>query len=61
MRCWCGYLFGAMCRLFAHYGPADATASQKPHHLLPHLNPNWFYHLSGTDPGCSEKEADKQV
>jgi len=29
MRCWCGYLSGARCRLFA-YGPADATASQKP-------------------------------
>ena len=27
MRCWCGYLPEAMCRLFA-YGPADATASQ---------------------------------
>ena len=25
MRCWCGYLRGARCRLFA-YGPADATA-----------------------------------
>ena len=39
----CGYLSGAKCRLFA-YGPADASAS---HHLLPHLNPDWFY-LSGT-------------
>jgi len=28
-RCWCGYLSGARCRLFA-YGPADATASQNP-------------------------------
>ena len=28
-------------------GPADATAIPKPHHLLPHLNPDWFY-LSGT-------------
>jgi len=36
----------ARCRLFA-YGPADVTAIPKPHHLLPHLNPNWFY-LSGT-------------
>ena len=27
MRCWCDYLFGVRCRLFA-YGPADATASQ---------------------------------
>ena len=24
MGCWCGYLSGARCRLFA-YGPADAT------------------------------------
>ena len=47
MRCWCvGYLSGTRCRLFA-YGPADATAIPKPHHLLPHLNPDWFY-LSGT-------------
>jgi len=29
MRCWCGYLSGAGCILFA-YGPADATASQNP-------------------------------
>ena len=36
------YLSGARCRLFA-YGPADATAIPKPHHLLPHLNPDWFY------------------
>ena len=46
MRCWCGYLSAARCRLFA-YGPADAIAIPKPHHLLPHLNPDWFY-LSGT-------------
>jgi len=32
--------------LFA-YGPADATAIPKCHHLLPRLNPDWF-HLSGT-------------
>jgi len=44
--CWCGYLSGARCRWFA-YGPADATAIPKPHRLLPHLNPGWFY-LSGT-------------
>jgi len=30
-----------------HNGPADAIAFPKPHHLLPHLNPDWFY-LSGT-------------
>ena len=41
MTCWCGYLSGARCRLFA-YGPADATAVPKPHHLLPYLNPDWF-------------------
>jgi len=46
MRCWCGYLSGARCRLFA-YGPADATAIPKPCHLLTHLNPDYFY-LSGT-------------
>jgi len=45
MRCWCGYLSGARCRLFA-YGPADAAAIPKPHHVLRHLNPDWFY-LSG--------------
>ena len=27
MKCWCGCLSGARCRLFA-YGPADVTASQ---------------------------------
>jgi len=32
MRCWCGYLSGVRCRLFA-YGPADATASQNPLYL----------------------------
>jgi len=37
---------GARCRLFA-YGPADATAIPRPHHLLPRLNADWFY-LSGT-------------
>ena len=46
MRCWCGYLSGARCRLFA-YGPADATAIPKLRHLLPHLNPDWIY-LRGT-------------
>ena len=32
MRCWCCYLSGASFILFA-YGPADATASQKPHQV----------------------------
>jgi len=31
----------------------------KPHHLLPHLNPDWFY-LS-VYPGCPGKEAVKWV
>ena len=42
MGCWCDYLSGARCRLFA-CGPADATAIQKLRHLLPHLNPDSFY------------------
>jgi len=43
-------------RLFA-YGPADATAILKPHYLLPHLNPDWFY-LSGTGlPDCPGTKA----
>jgi len=46
-RCCCCSLSEARCRLFA-YGPADATAIPKPHHLLPHSNPDWFY-FSGTD------------
>ena len=46
IRCRCGYLSAARCRLFA-YGPADATTVPKPYHLLPHLNSDWFY-LSGT-------------
>jgi len=29
MRCWCGYLSGARCRLFA-YGPADAYCLCQP-------------------------------
>ena len=46
MRRWHSYLSGARCRLFAH-GPADATAIWRAHHLLPHVNPGWFY-LPGT-------------
>ena len=42
VRCCCCYLSEARCRLFA-YGPADATAIPKPHHLLLHSNPDWFY------------------
>ena len=53
---WCGYLPGARCRLFA-YGPADATAILKPHHLLLHLNPVTVPSYSG----CPGKEAVKRV
>ena len=44
MRCRCGYLPGARCRLSA-YGSADVTVITKPYHLLPRLNQYWF---SGT-------------
>jgi len=47
MRCWRGYMSGARYRLFT-CGPADATAS---HHLLPHLNPDWFTFLVPAYPG----------
>jgi len=43
------------------YEPADATAIPKHYHLLPHLNPDWFY-LSVTGlPRLSWKEAVKRV
>jgi len=54
MRCWCGYLSGVRCRLFA-YGPANATAIPKAHHLLPPVNPDWFTFLVVAYPGCPEK------
>jgi len=60
MGCWCGYLSAVMCRWFA-YGPADATAIPKPHYLLPHLNPDWFYLSGPAYPGCPGKEAVKRV
>ena len=47
------------CRLFA-YGPADATDIPKPHHSLPHLNPDWFYRYRLTQV-VPEKEAVKRV
>jgi len=60
MKCWCGCLSGVRCRFFA-YSPADAIAIPKPHHLLPHLNPDSFY-LSGTGlPEISWKETVKRV
>jgi len=60
MGCWCDYLSGAKCRLFA-YGSADATAISKPHNLVPHLNPDWFYRSGTGLPGCPAKEAVKWV
>ena len=45
MRCLCGYLSGVRCRLFACSSWCHGIP--KPHNLLPHLNPDWFY-LSGT-------------
>ena len=63
MRCCCGYLSGARCRLFA-CGPADATAIPKSHRLLPHLNPEFQTGLSflvPAYPGCPGKEAVKGV
>jgi len=59
MKCWCACLSGSRCRLFAD-GPADATAS-KPHDLLPHLNPDWFYFSGTAYQGCPGKEAIKRV
>jgi len=63
MKCWCGYLSEARCRLFA-YGPADVADIPNSHHLLPHLNPEWFY-LSAwcrlISPGCPGKKAVKRV
>ena len=43
MRCWHGYLSGGGADCLHMDGPADATAILKPHHLLPHFNPDWFY------------------
>ena len=60
MRCWCGCVSGARCRLFA-YGPADATAIPKNPVISTNLNPDWCY-LSGTGlHRLSWKEAVKQV
>jgi len=56
---WC-LLSGARGKVFA-CGPAEATAIPKPHHLLPHLNPDWF-NLSGAGlPRLPGKDAVKRV
>ena len=60
MTCWCGYLSGARCRLFAH-GLADATAIPQHNHLLLHLNPDWFCLLALAYPGCPGRQAVKRV
>jgi len=57
MRRLYGYLTGARCRLFSMV--QLMPLHPKPHHLLPHLNPDWFY-LSAF-PGCPGKEAVKRV
>jgi len=60
MRCWCGYLSGLKCRLSA-YGPADATAIREHHHLLRHLNSDWFsFSGTGLYPSCPGKETVKR-
>ena len=47
-------------RLFV-YDQADSTAIRKPHHLLPHLNPNWFTFLYQLTLGCPGKQAFKRL
>ena len=41
IRCWCGYLSGARCRLFA-YGPADATGSKNPLLLTSYIQTGFY-------------------
>jgi len=60
MRCWCGYLSGPRCKLFA-YGPADADAIPKPHHLLLIQIQTGFTFLVPAYPGCPGEEAIKWV
>jgi len=47
MMCWCDDLSEVRCRLFL-YGPADATAIPKTHHLTPFKSrlvlPFWYWH-----------------
>ena len=42
MTCWCGYLPGAIVCIWSSW----CHCIPKPHYLLPHLHPEWFY-LSG--------------
>jgi len=45
-------------QIFFAYGPAEATAIAKPHHLLPHCQTGFTF-LVPDYPGCPEKEAVK--
>jgi len=58
MRCWCGYLSGARCRLFA-YGLADVTAIPIIFCLI--LIQTGFTFLVLAYPGRPGKEAVKRV
>jgi len=58
MRCWCGYLSGARCKWLA-YGPVVATATLSS--LASLKSRMIFTFLVLADPGCSGKEAVKQV
>ena len=42
MKCWCCYLSGMRCTLFA-LSSCWCHCIPEPHHLPPHLNPDWFY------------------
>ena len=58
MRCWCGYLSGARCRLFA-YCPAGTTASQDPIiSCLIYIQPGFTF-LVQAYPGYTGKAAVK--
>jgi len=57
MRCWCGYLSGARCRLFAHC-PADATASpNRIFSCLIQIQAAWFYLSCTSLPRLSAKSS----
>jgi len=60
MKCWCGCLSRARCRLFA-YGPADATVSQNPIISCLIEIQIGFTFLVPAFPGCPGKEAIKRV
>jgi len=60
MRCLCGYLSGAKCRLFA-YGPADATASRNPIIYCLISIQTGITFLAPAHPDCPAKEAVKRM